>query len=164
MSCKIGRKTKVVLTASLLLNVFMASAIVGKMSQKHSGYDRLFDKAGVEQETRDVIRSAFKGKKDEIRAIMKETREKTLVLEEVISAPEFDVAAYDRAAFALQELGARVSMHRLATFREVLSELSQDERSKVAQMVSAKIMSKHHRKGRSKKGEDDGPEAQKSKE
>ena len=163
MSSTIKKKVKIVLTISLLLNVLLLSMLGGQAYRSEKREGRWHEwRESLAPETRDAMKSAFKGKKDDIKAIMDETREKMTALEEVIGAEEFDVDAYNRAAFSVQELGARVSMHRLSTFRDLLADLPQEERQKIAKMVAAKIMSKHHRKGGWKKGRDHTREASKN--
>ncbi|PCK00599.1 MAG: hypothetical protein COA45_02145 [Zetaproteobacteria bacterium] len=145
-----NKKVKVIFTISLVTNILLLGMLGGqayRMKQDgRSSWGALREQ--LKPETATLMKQIFKDKKYEVFQIFKEVRQKKAALIDIFSAEVFDAAAYDVAAQDLQQLGMKISSHKLETFKELGAQLPQEERQKLAQKLVSSVLGKHWRKGK----------------
>ncbi len=130
--------TRILIISSLILNVLLIGIIIGSMS------DRLFRKdfpripppelrvklsPDKEKLFSDTMEKVFR-ENDHVREEMDEARERVL---SILSAPEFDEAAYQAEAAKLEKLRG-VMMQRFAdATKELAKQFNQEERKVLAE-------------------------------
>jgi uncharacterized membrane protein len=133
-----SKTIRILIISSLILNVLLIGIIIGSMS------DRLFRKdfpgrkppelglklsPDKEKLFSDTMEKAFR-ENDHIRKQMDEARERVLL---ILSAPEFDEAAYQAETAKLEELRG-VMMQRFAdATKELAKQFNQGERKVLAE-------------------------------
>jgi uncharacterized membrane protein len=133
-----GKTIRILIISSLILNVLLIGIIIGSMS------DRLFRKdfprrkppelglklsPDKEKLFLDMMAKVFR-EDDDIRKQMDEARERVL---SILSAPEFDEAAYQAETAKLEEL-LGLMMKRLAdATKELAKQFNQEERKALAE-------------------------------
>lgn len=145
-----NKKIKIIFTLSLVINILLLGILGGQAyrmkSGGHGSWGTLREK--LTPETRVLMKQTFKDKKPEIFAIFKEVREKKNVLIKVFSAEVFNPRAYDAAARDLQQLGIKIANHKLETFKELGTQLPQEDRKVLAQKLVSIVLGKHGHKGK----------------
>jgi len=133
-----SKTLKILIISSLILNVFLIGIIIGGMSDHLFRKDFPGGKPPVfglklspdkEKLFLDTMEKAFR-ENDRIRIQMDEARERVL---SILSAPEFDEAAYKAETSKLEELRG-VMMQRFAdATRELAKQFGQEERKALAE-------------------------------
>ena len=147
-----NKPVKIVFTVSLILNVLFLGLAAGGILYHSREAQRPWEKMKKElaSETRDVIKTTFKGKKEDFMPLFIEARVKKEALKSVLIAPEFDGDVYDAFAGEFRILNGQLMDNRLSAIKSIFSKLPQEERVKIADHTVEKILGKppHSRKGR----------------
>lgn len=138
-----SKKVKILFTFSLILNVLFLSMVAGHFFHQ-SGEGRPWDetKAMLAPETREVMNVAFKKNKGEIVSFFGEAHKNKEAMKALLSAPEFDGAAYDVMAEKLEVFSGQMMGHRVSVIKEIFSQLPQEERLKMAGHTVDKMLGK----------------------
>jgi uncharacterized membrane protein len=137
-----NKPAKIFFTGSLILNVLFLGVAAGGLFYDDHKPPRPWErtKAELAPETLTIIKATFKGKKEEIVPLFKEARTKKQAMKAIISAPELDERAYDTLADELKVLNGKLMDHRLTTIKSIFSQLSQEERVKMAEHTVEKML------------------------
>ena len=145
------KSVKTIFTLSIILNLLLLGTVGGHIyrhTTEPGSWHQI--KETLAPETKKVMRETFK--RSEMFSMFREVRKKRSEIEKVLTAEEFDPAAYDIIAQEIQELNIRFSAKRLEHIKEVASKLPQEERKKLAKHAVSKLFGKSgHRKGKHKK-------------
>ncbi len=149
-----SKKIKLIFTMSILFNVLLVGSMAGGAyhMKRHTGQSWHKLKADLAPDTRDLVHATFKGKKDEIKPMFKNMREKAKAFEDILAAEEFDAEAYAVAANELTDLSVQISQYRIKMFGSIAAQLPPEERAKIAKIVAAKILGRHGGKRGGHKG------------
>lgn len=150
------KKTKVILTVSLLVNVLLMGTIGGMAYKMSEGMRADFHamRESLAPETRDLMKKTFMEKRKKIFAMKKEVRQRKNHLEEVMGAENFDPVVFDLAAKEFIDLNYKMSLDKIETTRELSEKLPQAEREKLAKFFVDVLTQDQHR-GRKHRMDDD---------
>jgi len=133
----VSNKTKMLIIGSLLLNALLVGVIIGNISHRVGG-ERFFRRHGREfavklpPDKQELFFTTMKRVHGENRGNyrqMREARQRTLL---ILTAPEFDEAAYQSEVAKLHQLRCRM-MQRLAdATTELAKQFNQEERKALA--------------------------------
>ncbi len=133
-----SNKVKIIFTISLIANIFLLGLVGGyafrsynQMAGFHSA------RKSIAPESRLIMKDAFKDKRKDMRATIKEVRLKKKSLANIFAAKDFDAAAYDKEMKSLLGLGVKVSKYRLETFKDLAVKLPYEERKKLSRLLLA---------------------------
>lgn len=133
------RSTKIILSVSLITNLLLVGVVGGAAYKKWSARPWHEVKKQLEPESRNVVARTFQDKFREIRPIGREARKARGDLIKVMTAEEFDVEAFDKAANELTDLRDRISEIKLQATKDILSQLPKEEREKLAGRLAESI-------------------------
>lgn len=133
------RSTKIILSASLIVNLLMVGVVGGAAYKKWTERPWHEIKKELEPETRNVVARTFQDKFREIRPIGKDARKARGDLVKVMTAEEFDPEAFDKAAGKLTDLRNKMQAVKVQATKDILSQLPADERAKMAHRMAEKI-------------------------
>ena len=139
-----SKRMKVIFTFSLLFNLILFGLVGGHLyhrSQEVRPWAAW--KGRLTPETHALMKETFHKSRADIKGIFTEVKEKKTVLEAVYGAEVFDPQAYDAAAADLQQLGMKISKHKLDTFKGLAGQLPQSERQILAQKLSKIVLGRH---------------------
>jgi len=144
-----SRNIKIVLTASIILNVLFLGILIGLFSddfkkhknmrsQMHSSIDKL------PKEKAKLVKKTMRSLHKETKKTRKQVRKTRKNINNIISAPEFDESAYDAEIKNLQELQAEIMKKFGKVTKELALQLEQDERKVIAELLKKRTF-KHKR-------------------
>jgi uncharacterized membrane protein len=142
-----SRKIKILILASLLLNILLSGIIIGDVSHR-LGRDRFDRKHGPEfagQLPEDKKKLFFEAmekirlENKDIYKQMRETRGKSI---SILIAPEFDAKAYQREIEKLHELRGLVTQRLANTTKELAKQFNQEERRALAVYIRRPLPSR----------------------
>ena len=133
------KSTKIILGASLIANLLLVGLVGGAVYKKWSVMPWHELKKQLEPESRNVVARTFQDKFREIRPIGREARKARGDLIKVMTAEEFDPEAFDKAASKLIDARDRMRDVKLEATKDILSQLPQEERAKMAGRMAEAI-------------------------
>lgn len=133
------RSTKIILSLSLIANLLLVGVIGGAAYKHWSEVPWHEMKKQLEPESRNVLARTFQDRFREIRPIGKEARKARGDLIKVMTAEEFDSEAFDKAAEELAGYRDRIQEIKLQATKDILSQLPQAERAKMADRMAEAI-------------------------
>lgn len=140
-----SKRLKVIFTLSVILNFVLIGLVVGHGYKAFSPHH--FKDVDMSPETRATMKAALKEKHEKIRKVMHDIRAKKKNLEEVMSASEFDVNAYDTAIEDWRSYSGVLIDDKKVFFREMLLKLPQAEREKIAPKFVSILVGHDKRRG-----------------
>ncbi len=140
-----GRKN-ILLTGSLILNILFFGVIGGHVYKKWSSHPWHEVKKELSPETRNVIGRTFQSTFREIRPLGQDARKARAELVKVLSAETFDADAFDEAAQRLQNIGGEIKALKIQATKDVASQLSVEERRKMADRMAKMVGGGHERR------------------
>lgn len=127
-----SKKLKILFTISVLLNLAFIGIVVGHGLKRYHDSPWQEFRQQLSPETQAVMRKTFEDKKDRIFSAIRTMREKKKNLVGIISAPEFNVQAFDAAVQDWQGFNQKMMQGKMETFKGILTQLPQGERQKLA--------------------------------
>jgi uncharacterized membrane protein len=128
---------KFMVTMSVLLNVLLLGTLGGMAYKKYADHqERREIKESLTPEARHLMARTMQQNRSEIRAIMQESKRLQEDLVEVMSAEEFDEAAFDKAIEKLKDAQERVAGVKIEATRKLAQELSAEERKRLSKRLS----------------------------
>jgi uncharacterized membrane protein len=133
----VSKKTTMLIIGSLLLNVLLVGAIIGNISHRIDG-KRFMRRHGREfavklpPDKQELFFTTMERVNRENRGIhrqMREARQRVLL---ILTAPEFDEAAYQREVEKLDQLRNRMMRRLEDATRELAKQFDQEERKALA--------------------------------
>lgn len=141
-----SRKLKIIFTASILLNILLIGVGAGWYHKKSHYWPGGYERPKISDESREAIRSNFKQARSEMKPIFEEMRAAKTQMENVLSAPEFDEAAYDAAAKKLLDTRDKLSRTMAGSAKNFLEDLPPEDRKAMAKHMAEKMGGGGHRK------------------
>lgn len=133
------KRFKILLTASLLINVLLIGFVGGHIYRKWANHPWQEVKQELAPQTRNVVGRTFQSTFREIRPLGDEARKERASLVKILSAEEFDEAAFDKAVEHLTGLSEQMMALKIKATKEVAGELSVEERRKMADRMAKMI-------------------------
>ncbi|MCB1651774.1 MAG: periplasmic heavy metal sensor [Alphaproteobacteria bacterium] len=130
---------KVLLTVSLLLNVLLLGLACGHVYKKWHDHPWQKTRAELSPEARSLIGRTFQATFRDIRPLGDEARKARADMVKILSADEFDGTAFDEAAARLRAVGAQIKDKKIEATKQIASELSAEERRKMAERMTSMI-------------------------
>lgn len=154
-----SRKLKLIFTASVLLNVVLLALAAGFM-MRFVRYDIPIP-GQMSPDARHFIARHFQEGRDQIKPLIDEAKQHRAAVEEIITAEEFDRAAYDKAVAEMLATRGKISDKRADIMGGALADLPQADRVKFANRILDGLEGrKKHRRGfhhKEMKGDDAPP-------
>lgn len=124
-----SKTVKIIVTISILLNVALLSFTAVSMIRYT---ERSHDRPQISEKSRDKIREKFSKADRNIRPHIKQVREKTKVLKNIIAAPSFDKAAYEKAVDDVMTARQTIARERALKMGEAMADFPAAERKKLS--------------------------------
>lgn len=143
-----SKTIKVLLAASIILNVLLAGVVIGtyshgfraKFSMRHDIDEALRD---FPADKRALVTGTIESLRERTKETKKEIRERRREVVGILSAPEFDPELYDKKVAELHALMDELGNEFADTARDLALELDQDERKALAEVIMKKRGGKH---------------------
>ncbi|HML96546.1 MAG TPA: periplasmic heavy metal sensor [Thermodesulfobacteriota bacterium] len=143
-----SKAIKIIFAASIILNILLAGVVIGayshgfraKFSMRHDIDEALKD---FPPDKRALVTGAMESLRENTKETKKEIRERRREVLEILSAPEFDPALYDKKVAELHALMNRLGNEFADTARDLALELDQDERKALAEVIMKRRGGKH---------------------
>lgn len=130
-----SRKVKILILASVLLNVLLTGMILGHFSHWIGHTWSRSHAVDLPQEKKDYIQAALRKAFKENRSLhdeMRRRREHTL---RILKTEPFDEAAYQREVENIHTLRGQMMQHLADTVKKLAKELSPEERQALAEIL-----------------------------
>lgn len=155
---------KIIFTISLLLNLALIG-VVGGGVWKRWNHPMPFQEAS--DETRALFKQAFENNRDAMRADIDALRTARPALEKIITAQDFNRAAYDAEINTILKVRSGMEQRRAQVLGDILAQLPAAERQKIAPKMLEKLTDdqpreyrgRHGKKHADRKTEPNGPSA-----
>ncbi len=143
-----SKTLKIIFAASIILNILLAGVVIGtyshgfrmKFSMRHDIDETLKD---FPADKRTLVTGAMESLRESTKETKKEIRERRREVLEILSAPEFDPALYDKKVAELHALMDRLGNEFAGTARDLALNLDQDERKALAEAIMKRRGGKH---------------------
>jgi Spy/CpxP family protein refolding chaperone len=135
---------KIVFTLSLLLNLALAGVGVGCLWQK---FNRPMPFSNTAPETQALFKKNFEANREAMRADIDAIRAVRTTLEPIITAEKFDRKAYNAEVGKVLKARDKMGNRRADILGDILAELPQAERQKIAHKILAKLTDDDRRGG-----------------
>jgi len=131
---------KIILAASVLLNVLLLGILIGTFShtfvgRMEKGKRALMFLKDLPPEKRDMVIETMKEMKEESRETRREMKKKRDEVLDVFSAPEFDAELFDRKVAEMHALMGEVTAGIAGETKKIASELNYEERKAIADII-----------------------------
>lgn len=147
-----SKTIKITLAASVLLNVLLIGILIGSFSHMLAGPFQM------QKHMKEVIGKLPEDKQELVRGTMKELRSETKVTKkkvdakreeimEVLTAPEFDAALFDRKVAELHDLMGELASEVAEAAKKIASNLDQQDRIMLSELIKRKPGPPHPRHG-----------------
>lgn len=133
-------RLKIIFTISVLLNVLLIGMISGNMY--HHIKPKHIDVA-IDDKTKSLIHQKMKEGRPDMRLHMKQTRAQKSALEEIITAPEFNIDDYKAVTKEILASKNQMGLKKADRMGEVLQSLSQEERQQISKKFLKNMMGGH---------------------
>lgn len=139
------RTVKILFTISVLLNVLLLGASAGlALKMSHKPWHKMPD--NLSPETQNLMERSFQESRNEMQPTIEDMKEARADLARVFSAPSFDEAQFDRAVDQMMTAQRQLMQKRFEATKEMAQQLSQEEREKLAEVLSKPFGGFHHSK------------------
>lgn len=148
-----SRTLKIIFTLSILLNIALLAAGGGMIHKKMKyGYGPERDmRSELSDESRELIRSTFRGAREEFKPKFEEMSEAKARMEGILKAETFDEQAYNNAAKELRDLEYEMSEMKAEKAKDFLTVLPIDDRKAMAEHMARKMAGHSaHKRGHGK--------------
>ncbi len=144
---------KIIFAASIILNILLAGVVIGTYS--HGFRMKLSMRQDIDETLKDfpadkraLVTGAMESLRERTKETKKEIRKRRREVLEILSAPEFDPALYDKKVAELHTLMDRLGNEFAGTARDLALNLDQDERKALAEVIMKRRGGKHAYKER----------------
>jgi len=134
------RTIKIVITLSFMLNIILMSALGVSYVKKKIEKDQ---PVPINKQARQKIKDRISQASPEVRKNMKQVREKTKALKDIIAAPNFDKESYNQTVSELLDLRDNAARERARKMGEAMADIPPEERKKLSRGLM-----RHHDKDR----------------
>lgn len=140
-----NKNIKIILAVSLVLNVLLLGMAGGHAYTRWSAHPWHEMKQQLSPESRNLIGRTFQNAFREIKPLGDKARKARAKLVKILSADEFDEAAYDTVAAELLEIGGEMKTHKVDTIKTLASQMSVEDRRKMADKMAYMVGGGHER-------------------
>lgn len=140
-----SKRMKIIFTVSVALNVLLLGVVAGHIGQKYKKAP--WEGAALSEESQKKARQVFR----EFTPLKKDIWAKKRAMNDLLLADEFDEAVYDSLAMEAAQLKQEIEIKRSAAMKDVLTELSPEERQALVEHMSKRIekrIKRHEKWGR----------------
>ena len=130
---------KALFTASLILNVLLLGLVGGHFIQSLNDHPWWEDRQDLKPESQNHVAAVFQGAFREIREVGDEARKSRAEMVKILSAEKFDEKAFDQTARELAKSKEQMTEIKMKATKEAAKELSQEERTKMAERMTRMI-------------------------
>jgi len=123
---------KILLSVSLLANVLLLGFVGGHIYKRWAHHPWQSMKQELSPETRNVVGRAFQSTFKDMKPLGDEARKARAEMLKILSAPEFDEAAFDAAAAELAKTQDEMTALKIQATKDVAKLMSAEERVKMA--------------------------------
>ncbi len=145
-----SKPIKIIFTLSLLLNLALVGVSAGCLWKRHQHHGGPF--SGVSEETRALFRESFEARRGDMRGDIDSIRAVRTTLEGIITAPEFDRAAYNAQVEKVLNTRDKMGQRRADILGDVLEKLPAGERALIGKKITAKLTDDRPRHGGKPRG------------
>lgn len=139
-------RMKTLLTLSVVLNVLLIGGFGGHIYKRWSSHPWHAVKQELSPETRNVIGRTFQSAFREIKPLGDEARKARADLVRILSADEFDEAAFDKAAEKISGVRSEMVAIKIQATKDAALQLSVEERRKMADRMAKMVGGGHERR------------------
>lgn len=119
------KTAKIIVTLSILLNVVLLSFVTVSFFRHQ---DHKSSAPQISEAAREKIKEKFSKADMNIRPQLQQVRETSTVLKDIIAAPEFDKAAYEKAIDDVMTARQSIARERALKMGEAMADLPAEER------------------------------------
>lgn len=148
---KMGKRIKLLLIGSLIFNVLALGIIGGHFYKRWSSHPWHEVKKDLSPETRNITGRVFQSTFREVRAFGNDARKARAELVKILSAKEFDADAFDRVTKKLVDARGEMVALKIKATRDLASQLSYEERKKMAKRMAKMVGGGHERRVKRKR-------------
>jgi uncharacterized membrane protein len=134
-----SKRLKMVFMVSLIINVLLVGIVGGLAYKKWSAHPWHKIKHELSPETRHIVGRSLQGAFRDIKPLGNKARKARADLVKILSADEFDGEKYDQAAQRLVTVQDQMRAKKIEVTKEVASQLSVEEREKMADRMTRMI-------------------------
>jgi len=152
-----SNKIKILLTASLALNILLIGISIGQISGKYM-IKRQFRAdfknsiQNLSEEKASLVKKTMRNLHKETKTTRKEIKKTRKNIYKIITAPSFNEAAYDKEVDKLDELHGEIMGYFSNATKDLAGQLDQDERKVIAEILKQRDFKhrRHHGHGLNK--------------
>ncbi len=135
-----SKTVKIVLAASVILNVLLIGIVIGSFSHRIAGplamHKQMKEVIGrLPEDKQDLVRGTMKELRSETRETKKKVDTKRKEIMEVLTAPEFDEGLFDRKVTELHALMGELASEVAGAAKKIASNLDQQERKMLSELI-----------------------------
>ncbi|MCB9983526.1 MAG: periplasmic heavy metal sensor [Rhodospirillales bacterium] len=140
------KKVKIMLVGSVVLNLLLGGMVGGHVYKRWSAHPWHEVKEQLSPESRNLVGRTFQSAFRDIKPLGDKARKARADLVKILSADEFDEAAYDKAAAQMLEIGGEMKAHKVETIKTLASQMSVEDRRKMADRMAFMVGGGHERR------------------
>jgi uncharacterized membrane protein len=145
-----SKTVKLIVTFSFLLNMVLVGVVVGGLYKKHNAHTPRFE--NMSAETREVLKQSIQKNREAMRENVEQMRGHKEELKVIITAEEFDAAAYDMKMDQVLSIRNTMMVQKSKALGQTLSSLSQEQRTEMSGHILRRLSGKHKGKRKDHNG------------
>ena len=139
-------RTKLVCTVSILINILLLGMIAGHYYYKWSHHPWQSVKKDLSPESRNIVGRTFQSAFRDIRPLGDEARKARAELIKILSAEEFDEAAFDKTVAEIVDVRREMTAIKIQATKDAAMNLSAEERKKMADRMAKMVGGGHEKR------------------
>lgn len=141
-----SKKFKIILTVSVLLNLVLIGVASGHVYKHWSSHPWHQVKKDLSPEARNIAGRTFQSAFREIRPLGDKARKARAEIVKILSAQEFDEAAFDKATAKMLSIRGDMKALKIQAMKDAAMKLSVEDRRKLANRMAKMVGGGHERK------------------
>lgn len=135
-----SKTIKITLAVSVLLNVLLIGVLIGSFSHRFTGpfqmRNHIKEVIGeIPEDKQELVRGTLRELRSETRETKKKVRAKRKEIMDVLTAPEFDPALFDRKVAELHDLMGELASEVAEAAKKIASNLDQQDRIMLSDLI-----------------------------
>lgn len=143
-----NKRVKIILTASVLVNVLLAGTLVGMIMDKRHEMPWEKVKRELAPESQELVSKMFQDTWKDMGPVIRQSMDNRKYLADVVRADEFDPKAFDEAVKRLRGVQDLIAKKKIESTKELLVKLPGEDRKKLAEQVANSFSWKGNRHGK----------------
>lgn len=140
------KTTKIILSSSLVVNLLFAGLIGGHVYDRFKRHPWQETKEQLSPESRNLVGRTFQNAFREIKPLGDEARKVRAELVKILSADDFDEAAFDAQAEKMLEISGKMDAHKVETVKTLAMQLSPEDRRTMADKMAVLVGGGHEKR------------------